>query len=102
MTISEILLPEFDQEMANTRKLLACVPDDKLTWKPHQKSMPMGKLASHVAELPQWAVETMNRDSLELTPDMKPVEYGSRAELLAALDKNAEAARTAIQGVSDE
>ena len=54
MTISETLLPEFDQELANTRALLECVPEDKFAWKPHAKSMTMGRLASHVAELPSW------------------------------------------------
>ena len=55
MTISDMLLPEFDQEMANTRKLLERVPNDKWDYKPHPKSMPLGRLAAHVAELPFWA-----------------------------------------------
>ena len=54
MPISEMLLPEFDQEMANTRKILERVPEDKLSYKPHEKSMTLGRFAGHVAELPSW------------------------------------------------
>ncbi|HVW86791.1 MAG TPA: DinB family protein [Bryobacteraceae bacterium] len=101
MTISEMILPEFDQEMANTRKLLACVPDDKLSWKPHPKSMALGRLASHVAELPHWAVETIGRERLELTPGMTAFNAASAAEILEAFDRNVAAARQAIAGASD-
>ncbi len=52
MSISQSLLPEFDQEMANTRKTLERLPDDKMSWAPHPKSFPMGTLALHVAQLP--------------------------------------------------
>ncbi len=52
MALSEALLPEFDQEMANTRKTLERVPDDKLGWKPHEKSGTMGWLAGHLANIP--------------------------------------------------
>jgi uncharacterized damage-inducible protein DinB len=102
MTISQMLLPEFDQEMAGTRKILACVPDDKLAWKPHEKSMTMGRLASHVAELPNWAVETMARETLELTPDQKPFIAGSSTELMERFEKNVTEARAAIAGATDE
>ena len=101
MSISQMLLPEFDQEMANTRKLLNCVPEDKYSWKPHAKSMALGRLASHVAELPDWAVETINRETLELTPGMKPWIAESQAELLSRFDKNVAEARAAIAGASD-
>ncbi len=101
MTISEMMLPEFDQEMANTRKLLERVPEDKLAWKPHEKSMALGRLASHVAELPGWAVNTIRQDSLNITPDFKPTVASSRKELLEIFDKNAVEARQAIAGASD-
>jgi uncharacterized damage-inducible protein DinB len=102
MTISEMLLPEFDQEMANARKILDCVPEDKFNWKPHPKSMTLGRLASHVAEMPQWALFTIQQDQLELTPGMKPFNAETKAELLETLDKNTAAAREALAGVSDE
>ena len=58
MSISQSLLPEFDQEMANTRKTLERVPDDKLGWKPHPKSFAMGALAQHVATMVGWTSDT--------------------------------------------
>ncbi len=106
MTISETLLPEFDQEMANTRKLLECVPEDKWAWKPHEKSMTLGRLAGHVAELPSWAVNTIRLTSLDLTPadgsGFKPFAVTSRKELVEFFDKNASEAREAIAGASDD
>jgi uncharacterized damage-inducible protein DinB len=102
MTISETLLPEFDQEMANTRKILACVPEDKFTWKPHEKSMTLGRLASHVAEMANWAAVTVNLDKLELKPGDKPFNAATSAELLGGSDKYAAEGRAAIAGAGDE
>jgi uncharacterized damage-inducible protein DinB len=102
MTISERLLPEFDHEMANTRKILDCVPEDKFGWKPHAKSMTLGRLASHVAELAGWTVVVIDQDKLEITPDMKPFNVATKAELIGAIDQNAADARAAIAGASDE
>lgn len=102
MTISQVLLPEFDHEMENTRKLLDCVPGDKFGWKPHEKSMSMGRLASHIAEIPSYAVATINLPSLEITPGQKPFLAASKSELLAAFDKHAAEARKAIAGATDE
>src|SRR6266404_5268575 len=56
MALRDALLPEFDMEMASTRKTLERVPEDKFGWKPHDKSFSMGHLASHLANLPSWAV----------------------------------------------
>ena len=106
MSISEKLLPEFDQEMANTRKLLACVPEEIPDYKPHEKSMPLGRLAGHVAELPNWAVNTIRLTTLDLTPasgeGLKAFFAKSRAELLETFDKNVAEAREAIAGATDE
>lgn len=102
MTISETLLPQFDLEMESTRKLLDCVPEDKFAWKPHEKSMTLGRLASHIAEMPNWAVFTVNQDKLELTPGTKPFLAASKAELMDTLDKNAAAAHKAIAGATDQ
>ena len=106
MSISETLLPEFDQEMASTRKLLERVPDGKLAWKPHEKSMSMGRLAGHVAELPGWAIQTVRVEVLDLTPEgappMQAYSARSAAELLETFDKNVVEARAAIAGATDE
>lgn len=102
MKISETLLPEFDQEMANTRKMLERVPDGKFTWKPHDKSMTLGGLAQHVAQLPGWATFTIQSDFLDLatTPRPKPVETSK--ELLDTFENNRSEGRAAIEGASDE
>ena len=55
MSISQALLPEFDQEMANTRKVLDRIPEDKLDWKAHPKSNTIGWVSKHLADLPSWA-----------------------------------------------
>jgi uncharacterized damage-inducible protein DinB len=107
MTLSEMLLLDFDQEMANTRKTLERVPLDKPDWKPHEKSMALGRLAQHVAELPSWAVFTIGQDSLDIAPVgapqyQPPPPASSREELLAMFDKSAADARAVIAGASDE
>jgi len=102
MQFSETLLPEFDEEMSNTRKLLACVPDGKFDYQPHEKSMTLGRLASHVAEMPSWAAYTLDNETLDLPADTKPRVAGSRAELLEMFDKSVPEAREKIAAASDE
>src|SRR5260370_33237392 len=102
MTISEMMLAEFEQEMAGTRKLLERVPEDKFTWKPHEKSMTLGRLASHVAELPGWAVNTIRQDSVNITPGFKPYIAATEKELLETVDKNAAEARQALAGTMNQ
>ena len=106
MALKDALLPEFDHEMANTRKTLERVPDDKLDWKPHSKSMAMGGLATHLSNLPTWANYAIARDSLDLAPEGKPLPSApavkSRSELLEVFDSNVAKARAAIAGASDE
>ena len=83
MAIRDMLLPEFDQEMANTRKLLERLPEQISDYKPHAKSMPMNRLAGHVAELPGWAKETFTKEVLEF--DMEnfvPFNPKTRQEVL--------------------
>ena len=105
MSIGESMLPEFDHEMANTRKTLERVPDDKLAWKPHAKSFPMGHLASHLANLPGWTNVTIDMDEFDMAPAGEPVkspECHSRQEVLEVFDKNVSNARAALAGISDE
>jgi uncharacterized damage-inducible protein DinB len=106
MSLSEMLLPEFDQEMANTRKTLERVPDDKLDWKPHEKSTTFRGLATHLANLPTWAIHTINLESIDLNPvgapPMRMTPVNSSAEALETFDQNLNAAREAIAGASDE
>ena len=101
MSVSQNLLPEFDEEMKNTRKLLECVPDGKFDYKPHAKSMTMGQLATHVAQMPSWAATTMDVELLEFGPDFKPTMAHTRAELLEMFDKGVTDARPKIAAASD-
>ena len=100
MTIAELLLPEFDQEMASTRKVLERVPDDKFGWKPHQKSFSMGNLASHIANMTTWTVDTMTKTEFDLasvSPEQMNRAATDRAELLSWFDANVGKARAALQ-----
>ena len=106
MPFKDILLPEFDMEMDNTRRTLERVPDDKFGWKPHEKSGTLGWMAAHVATLPQWAKITMQQDSLDIAPvggpDYVPPKPTSRKELLEIFDKNRAEARTALAAGDDD
>ena len=105
MAINETLLPEFDQEIANTRKTLERVPDDRFDWTPHKKSRTMVWLAGHLANIPSWASMTLNQNELDLAPGGKamapPPSPTNTRDLLAMFDKNAAEARAAIEGASD-
>lgn len=105
MPLSQALLPEFDHEMANTRKVLARVPEDKFGWKPHEKSMTLGRLATHVAELSGWVSTTLETESLDFAPPggppYQPQTAASHAALMQLFEKNMAAARTAIAAASD-
>jgi uncharacterized damage-inducible protein DinB len=106
MPIKDALLPEFDQEMANTRKVLERCPEDKFGWKPHPKSFSMASLATHLANMAAWAVDTMAKDSFDVSPPGAPPykeePVSTRKELLERFDKNVANARAAIAAASDE
>lgn len=103
MTLSAALLPEFDHEMANTRKTLERVPEDKFGWKPHEKSTSLGKLAGHLAQLPNLAKFIVGQDSLDVTSRLGgPLEPSSREQVLQEFDKSTDMARAAIAGASDQ
>jgi uncharacterized damage-inducible protein DinB len=103
VTISEILVPEFDNETQKTRRLLEVVPFDDPEWKPHQKSMSIGRLAGHVADLLSWAGETVNKPSLAIEPGgYEPFHPNSTKELLEVFDARVAEARAAISGASDD
>ena len=102
MPISQMLLPEFDQEMKSTRKLLECVPDGKFDYKPHEKSMTLGRLAAHVAEIPNYVISTLRLERLDFTGEEKQAELATRQELLDAFDKTAAEARDLLSKATDE
>lgn len=102
MPLNQTVLPEFDHEMANTRKSLERVPEDKSGWKPHEKSTTMGGLATHLATINGWADAIVGQDSFDVKNAPAPPQVKSRAELLGVFDKNVASARKAIAGATDE
>jgi hypothetical protein len=103
MALNEALLPEFDQEMANTRRTLERVPGDKFDWKPHPKSWNLRELATFLAILPTWGTTTIAQDSLDLLgPAPPPPAASSAKDLVELFDKNVAGARGTIAGASDQ
>lgn len=102
MSLAELMLPEFDEEMAATRRTLERVPEGKSSWKPHPKSMPLGRLATLLAEMPIWAVNAFSQDELNIPMPFVPHILNSRADILALFDANARAARAALAAVRDD
>jgi uncharacterized damage-inducible protein DinB len=100
MTIAETLLPEFDQEMATTRRLLERVPTDKGTWKPHPKSFSMGHLAQLVATMPGWITRIVRDTEINLAGG-PGYSYESTETLLGKFDMHVREARQAIQAARD-
>ena len=79
MKLSDVMVQEFLHESQTTKKLLERLPEDKISWKPHEKSMPMSRLATHITEIPQWAEVIVNQDGLDMASvDFKPVMLESR------------------------
>ena len=106
MTYAESILPEFDAEMASTRKLLERLPEDKLDWQAHPKSHTIGWNANHVAEIPGWVEGILTKPSWDVAPvsgePYKTSDLKTRQEILAFFDQNVAAARKAISEVKDE
>jgi uncharacterized damage-inducible protein DinB len=103
MSISDVLLPEFDQEMSTTRRLLERVPTEKFGWKPHDKSMEMGRLAGHLATLPGWTGVTLNTAELDFASGAyNPPKPTTNEELVAIFDDEVAKARAALAATKDE
>jgi uncharacterized damage-inducible protein DinB len=101
MRYAEMILPEFDQEMANTRKVLERVPDDKFNWKAHPKSNTIGWNANHLAEIPGWVEGTLTKDSWEIEGYQSP-RLTTRQAVLDLFGRNVAAAHKAIAAAKDE
>ena len=95
------LFPDLDGELATTRRTLERVPDDRLDWMPHAKSMTLGQLASHVAELPKLASLVVSTPEFAFDPaTFKSAAFGSSAEMVAAFDQLAGELRTGLHALS--
>jgi uncharacterized damage-inducible protein DinB len=105
MPIAAMLLPEFDHEMASTRRMLEGVPAAEAAWKPHPKSYPLGELASHIATLPLWGRLTLELTELDLgapaNASLARTPFTTTPELLDRFDRNVRDARAALAAVSD-
>ncbi len=106
MSIAKSILPEFNHEMANTRKVLERVPEEQAAWRPHPKSYSLGDLALHIANIPTWVGVTLKQDELDFDPpggkkDPKR-EFDTRKSLLEVFDDNVVAAVSAIADTSDD
>ena len=100
MSIAESLLPEFDQEMTVTRRLLERVPGEKGTWKPHAKSFALGHLAQLVARMPGWITNILQATELDLSK-ATGYSFETTATLLDEFDRGVREARAAIAGARD-
>src|SRR5712672_2951233 len=106
MKISDAFLPEVEQEMAQTRKTIARVPDDKFSYKPHEKSMEMGALALHIAMMTGWGADTLKNDNFDIAPVDGPAYQmptaNNTAEVLALFDENVSALKVALAAADNE
>jgi uncharacterized damage-inducible protein DinB len=106
MDIQKELLSEFDRESARTRKILEALPEKvDFAWKPHEKSMPLGRLAGHVTDMTgDWALHTLTKDKLEFAADHKWETYTpeSKAALLEKFDRELVGTRSALASISPE
>lgn len=105
MSIADSLLPEYDQEMGTTRRVLERVDESQVAWKPHEKSMTLGRLASHVAELPGWGATAFEQDSFDIAPatgrNYNPADLATRQEILDLFDANVKRSRAIIAKADD-
>lgn len=106
MPINQMLLAELEQEAISARKSLERIPTDKMAWAPHTKSMPMGKLGGHIAEMLMWGAATITTDSFDFAPpggeQWKPMDPKSTQEILDAWDKGLADFKAALAKATDE
>jgi uncharacterized damage-inducible protein DinB len=101
MSQAQTLLAEFEQEAQTTRKFLERLPEDKLTWQPHEKSMTAGQLALHIATVPGGVMQMALAEKFPM-PDTGRPQPNSMAEVLAAMDDSVATVRKLLPTVSDE
>lgn len=105
-TMSELLLPEFDAEIASTRRVLKVVPEEKFDWRPHAKSFTMQALAGHVAELPSWTSDVLRRERFDVDgtnpPENTNFKPASTQQMLERFEQWAARARADLAAATDD
>ncbi len=104
MAIKDALLPEYDHEMGTTRRLLERTPEAEFAWKPHEKSMSLGQLVGHIANIPHWCHAILEHSSFDVSAageDARPKSPESVASLLAEFDKKVAEARAGLAAAAD-
>ena len=106
MKITELLLAELDREAVGIRKTLERVPEGKNDWKPHERSMPLGALATIVATIPAWLDMVVNMDELDINPPggpkFKPQDWKTRRDLVEQFEASLRKGREVLQKTTDE
>lgn len=106
MSRAQALISELDYEMATTRRMLERLPEARLAWQPHAKSMTLGRLGTHLAEIPRWGKRILAQDAYDLpplgAPRAEPATLGSRADILRSFDESVAALRELLAAKSDE
>lgn len=106
MKITELLLAELDREAIGIRKTLERVPEEKNDWKPHDKSMPLGALATLVANIPAWLDLVVNIDELDINPPggskFRPPTWRTRRDLLEQFDASLKKGREVLKNTTDD
>lgn len=106
MSICDFIREEFEHEMASTRKVLAVCPEEKLPWQPHQKSMTLGRLAGHVAEIPRWVSKILEAESFDIMPGgvraFQPLNPTKLEEILQAFDEHVSKGRALLAQLTEE
>ena len=102
-SLKQVAFGDIDRELNVTRKVLERLPAAKFSWKPHEKSMSLGRLAMHVATMGQWMTDTLEKDGLDMAtpPKMRHDEPKDLADLLAEFDKHAATTRAALARIDD-
>lgn len=107
MAMSDQFIPAFDHLVETTRRQLEAIPDDRLDWRPHEKSWTIGELGSHLANIPMWTMVSLGQDEFDIAPPdaegpPSQPQYDSSTEMIATLERNAASSREAIRATSDE
>jgi len=103
LSIARTLIPEFDREMANTRRALERIPDERMSWQPHARSMTLGGIATHLSQLPRWVRLTLEQPELDLTvfDDEVRTALPDRSAVLERFDDAVSEARASLEGADD-